>query len=214
MSVSVDEKMTGNTILESVLPDNTEHTGLAWRDIIGFLNVDVSAQNSANLGVFRAGAVRQFSFQADDKIDLVYHLPHDYAPGTDLYIHMHWGHNGTAISGAILGTFSCTYAKGYDQQIFGAEKVVTAGRNVVNIATTPRYGHFIDEVKLSTPGGSVTELNTNELEVDGLILVNFTMTTIPTISGGTPNEPYVFTCDIHYQSTDLGTLNKNYPFYV
>jgi len=83
----------------------------------------------------------------------------------------------------------------------------------VNIATTPRYIHRVDEVQLSSAGGSTTLLDTSLIEIDGIILCGVIFTTIPTITGGSPNEPFLFRTDIHYQSSNIGTKAKASPFY-
>ena len=184
-----------------------------YKDLIGYINVDTSAQNAASLATFNGGSIRRYAFGSGDKVDLEFHIPHDYNPGSDLFIHYHWSHNGTAISGNIVGTFVHSYSNGYGRGIFTAEKTITATYNTTNISTTPRFVHRIEEVPLSTPGGSATLLDSNLIEVDGIIGINFTMTTIPTITGGSPNEPFVFFIDIHYQSTQMSTKTKNYPFY-
>jgi len=183
-----------------------------WKDLIGYMNVDAAALNAATLSTFIGGSIRRWAFSAGDKADLEFHIPHDYVPGTDMYIHYHWSHNGTAISGNIVGTFVHTYSDGYGG-VFSAEKTVTSTYATTNIATTPRYVHRIEETQLSSAGGSASLLDSSLIKVDGVIGVNFTMTTIPTITGGTPNEPFVFFVDIHYQSTQMGTKTRNTPFY-
>lgn len=185
-----------------------------WVDLIGMIKIDEAGPNAASLSTFMGGSIRRFAFSATDKADLEFHLPHDYAPGTDLFLHYHWSHNGTAISGNIVATFVHTYAKGHNQAAFSAEKTLTHTYNTVDLATTPRYQHRIEEVQLSTAGGGVTTLDSSTLEVDGIIGVNFTMTTIPTITGGTSNEPFVLFIDIHYQSTGMGTKQKSPPFWT
>jgi hypothetical protein len=172
-----------------------------------------SAPNAATLEIYRAGSVREWSFAANDVSDNRFHIPHDYAPGTDLYIHVHWSHNGTAISGSAGFTHRHTYAKGHNQAIFPAEKTITSSQTTASIGTTPQYQHFIVETQLSTPGGSASLLDTNLIEPDGLILMNTAFSTIPTITGGSPNRPFIHFIDIHYQSTGVGTKQKAPNFY-
>jgi hypothetical protein len=50
--------------------------------------------------------------------------------------------------------------------------------------------------------------------VDGMILVHVAPSTIPTIGGGSPNEPFLFTVDLHYQADCEGTKNKDPNFYT
>jgi hypothetical protein len=185
-----------------------------WQDLLGPIIVRDSGATAPTLSTFRAGQIKQYSFDTSDVIGFSFHLPHNYKRGTDIYFHVHWSHNGTAISGNMTWTYHATYAKGHDQEIFPAEVSGVINRNTVNIATTPRYIHALDEVALSTPGGSASLLDTDALEVDGLIFVQLVATTIPTITGGSPNEPFLFMADIHYQADMFGTKNKAPNFYV
>lgn len=186
-----------------------------WADLIGTMVVDEAGANSAVLATYRGGSVREYRFGAGDKIDLRYHLPHDYAPGTDIYIHVHWSHNGTAITGTgtFSGTVAATYAKGHQQASFGAEVSVTISNTNITTGNTPQYWHRIEEVQLSNNGGTGGKLDTSLLEVDGLLLVNFTLDTLPTITGGTTAELFIHAIDIHYQSTGIGTKGKAPNFY-
>lgn len=56
-------------------------------------------------------------------------------------------------------------------------------------------------------------LDTDLIEVDGVIIVALVVSTIPTITGGSPNEPFLITADIHYQSNNLATKNKAPDFW-
>lgn len=185
-----------------------------WRDLLGLMYPDVSGANRPSLAAFRGGNVRQFAYSAGDLIDVAFHLPHDYLPGSDIYFHVHWMHNGTAISGNIVFTFYHSYAKGHNQANYTAEKNVTLTYATTNIATTPQYRHRIEEVQLSSNGGSATLLDSTTLEPDGVISGQLVMTTIPTITGGSPNEPFIAYVDLHYQSTGLPTKQKAPNFYV
>lgn len=189
-------------------------TGDGWRDITGYINVDEAGVNAFNLNAFRGGNVRMYSGTTNDKIDMVFHIPHDYEMGTDLYIHHHWSHNGTAISGNLNATYSHTYAKGYGRGVFGVEKQIASLLPTPNVTAFPRWGHTITEHQLSKAGGSATQQDNADIEVDALLLINFTLDTIPTITGAsmTPGEPFILTIDLHYKSTDVGTINRNYPF--
>ena len=185
-----------------------------WNDLFGVLKPDPAGANSPNLGTFRDGAARTYFYNTNDQMDMEFHIPHDYAPGTDLYVHLHWSHNGTAISGNFVVTLTSTYSKGHAQDIFSAEKVVTVTYDTVDITTTPRYVHRIDEVQLTTSGGTASLLDTDVIEPDGIIIMNMNTTTIPSITGGSVNRPTIFFVDIHYQSTNIATKQKAPDFYV
>jgi hypothetical protein len=83
----------------------------------------------------------------------------------------------------------------------------------LNIANTPRYFHRVDEMQISVNGGGVNLLDSSQFEVDGVLIVSFTMSTIPSISGGSPNSPFILSADLHYQSTGISTKNKSPNFY-
>jgi len=193
---------------------DTDAPTYTWQDLKGLQQPDAVGANRPTLSAFRGGNVRKSSYSAGDKMDLEFHLPHDYVPGTDIYLHYHWCHNGTAISGNIVATMSHTAAKGHQQEIFPAEKDLVLTYDTVNIATTPRWQHMITEEQLSDSGGTGLMMDTDLIEPDMVISVNFTMTTIPTITGGSVAEPFVDYIDIHYQSSNIGTKQKAPAFYV
>lgn len=184
-----------------------------WKDLLGRIQPRDGGVTAPALSVFRAGRVREWAFSAGDEQDLQFHVPHDWVPGTDLFIHVHWAHNGTAISGSLVCDFYSTVAKGFGGAIFPAEVQTTLTISTPNIATIPQYSHRVDEIQLSATSPTANQLDTDNIEVDSLILMNFVTTTIPTITGGSPNAPFVHHVDIHYQSNGMATKNKAPNFY-
>lgn len=193
--------------------DQTTPT-FGWRDLEGVEYSDLGGATGATLSVYRA-PLREYAFNTGDRMDIRFHVPHDYVPNTDMYLHVHWSHNGTAVSGAFTATMNYSYSKGHNQANFSAPKVVSVTYPTVNIATTPQYRHRIEEVVFTTPtpGGTATLLDNALLEVDGLILVGLTVTAKPTITGGV-GDPFIHRVDIHYQSTNLPTKQRNPPFWT
>ncbi len=194
--------------------DSTGTPTFPWADLIGDITPKTSGVGAPALAAFRGGNVRSFFYGAGEDGDCVFHIPHDYVPGSDLYIHLHWGHNGTAISGSLVVNIYVTYAKGHDQAAFAAEINPTITVSTPDIATIPRWQHRVDEIQLSAASPTAAQLDSDIIEADGLILVHFDVTTIPTITGGSPNEPTIFTLDIHYQSTGVGTKQKAPDFWT
>lgn len=184
-----------------------------WRDIIGNISPKASGAGSPTRAVYNGGTLGQYSFAANDVCDFEFHIPHDYVPGTDLYFHVHWSHNGTSISGNFTSTFSYSYAKGHNQANFAAEKTITVpAYDTTDIATTPRYRHRIEETALTSDGGSASLTDRALIEVDGLVIGTLKVTSLPTIGGG--GKLFIHTCDIHYQSTNIGTKAKAPNFYT
>lgn len=184
-----------------------------WRDLEGVEITDVLGANAATLTLYQT-PVREYAYSVGDIMDIRFHIPHDLVPNTDMFIHFHWSHIGTAISGNMSVNCSSTYAKGHNQANFPAPKVVPITYATTNIATTPAFRHRIEEAAWSSAGGSATLFDTALLEVDGLILMNLAVTAIPTITGGTSNEPFIHRVDLHYQSTNIATKAKAPNFYV
>jgi hypothetical protein len=182
-----------------------------WRDLEGAISYRDVGLGAPTLSTFR-GNIRGLSFAAGDDYDLIYHMPHDHAPGSDLHIHLHWCHNGTGITGNFVITYYITYAKGHRQAEYHAEKTLVQTIST-SILTDPQYEHLLDEVQMSTPGGSASMIDTDALELDGMIKIHFDVTTIPTISGGGVARPFIDYVDIHMQSTNATTKNKAPNFY-
>jgi len=185
-----------------------------WRDLIGDITPKTSGAGAPTLAAFRGGNVRAFFYSVGDDGDCIFHIPHDYVPGSDLFLHAHWSHNGTAISGNLIINLNFTYAKGHGQAIFPAETTRTISVSTPDIATIPRYEHMTSETQISAASPSGSQIDSDYIEVDGLLIVHYDVGTIPTITGGSPNEPCLFTIDILYQSTGIGTKAKVPNFYV
>ena len=193
---------------------DTENPTFPWMDMLGPVRPKATGAGSPTLAVFRGGNVRMYAYALGDDGDGEFHIPHDWVPGTDLFLHIHWGHNGTSISGSLKVDFSISYAKGHNQANFTAEIVPSISFNSVNIATTPQYRHRIDEIQLSATAPTATQLDTATIETDGLILFHYDVSAIPTIGGGSPNKPFILFIDLHYQSTGIGTKQKSPDFWT
>lgn len=196
---------------------NTQGTAIqingayGWCDLVG----DVVPRTNAALKPY-IGNFQFNTYGVGDNADARFHMPHDYAPGTDLFIHLHWSHNGTAISGSLNVALQVAFAKGFGQGRFNTlvnTSIVASGLTITNC---PQYVHKVTEIQISSVGGGAAFLNTSDLEVDGMILATITTNTIPSITGSPTNNntPYIFFMDLHYQSTSLSTKNKAPNFYI
>ena len=191
-----------------------------WKDIIGLYSEDTSGPTRPAKAAFKA-PVDAFAYSVGDAAEYYFHIPHDYAVGTDLYLHAHWGHNGTSISGNMVWAITATVAKRTATapfSTFGTNVVTALNSNTItgtmDITNYPQYCHVVEEIQLSSSTPSASQIDTADVEVDGLILIHISPSTIPTIGGGTPNEPYLFNLDIHYQADIEGTKNKDPNFYT
>lgn len=189
-------------------PNGTETWG--WRDLTAELHIHDADPDAPAATVYRAG-IKQHLFQVNDSAQVSFHLPHDYAMGTNIYIHSHWSHNATNVTGGhVTWGFELIYGKGHNQGTFGLPVDIVEQQD----ASTIQYQHMICEALASTPGGDTNLLDTNQLEVDALIFGRvYLVANNLTISGGGVPDVFLHTVDIHYQSTGVGTKNKAPSFW-
>jgi len=200
----MDSHSTSGIKIDRAAPD------YGWQDMLGAIRVHGTGGDEPVYNIYRDG-IRQYEFNTiGDEVWVEFHIPHDYATGTDLYIHSHWSHHNasTITTGSLTWTFETTYAKGHNQAPFPATTNSTA---IHNAATTnvPQYQHMITEVQLSASGGGVGLIDTDDIEIDGLILVRVAKT-----EDTMADNPFLHFADIHYQSTGITTKNKAPDFYA
>lgn len=182
-----------------------------WHDLVGELFVpDPSDPLAPSFATYRGG-IKQWRFGVDDEAHVRYHLPHDYLMGSDLYIHVHWSHASTQVTGGtVTWGFELTYAKGHNQQAFGSPITIVEIQN----APIQQYRHMICEAPASILGGSANLLDNSILEVDGLLMGRvFLDSNDITVSGGGVPELFVHYVDIHYRSTGVPTKNRAPTFW-
>lgn len=175
-----------------------------WKDLTGSIGVDVG--NAVNRPTFNTfiGGIKCWQFIVNDEVFIHFHMPHDWVPGTDLYIHTHWAHNSaTTPTGTCTWAFESTFAKGFNQETFDS----TVTTSVTASMAIPQYQHIVSETLLS--GSAANLLNTEDLEVDGIILMKVSLS-----ANTSETNPFLLFCDIHYQSTNIGTKNKAPGFYA
>ena len=182
-----------------------------WRDIIGNVQPKASGAGSPTRAAYAGATLGQYSFAANDVCDFEWHIPHDYVPGTDLFFHVHWSHSGTTTTGNAVFDVYYTYAKGHNQAAFPAEKNLTITYATTDVATTPQYRHRVDELAMTARTATTTLTANSVIEIDGVILGTLKLTTLPTLGGG--GKLFIHTCDIHYQSSNIGTIGKAPDFY-
>lgn len=192
---------------------DTDNPTFGWRDLLGEVTIRSPAVFiDPTLAVYRGG-LRQYQFTVNDEIQNTFHIPHDYVLGTDIHLHFHWSHIATTVTGGSVtwGT-EVSYAKGHNQAAFSAPITATVQQN----ASTTQYQHMLAEGQLSAASPSASQIDTDNLEPDGVILIRTYLSINGiTVSGGAVPEPFLHYVDIHYQSTGVtGTKSKVPSFYV
>ena len=138
------------------LDDNTPDFG--WHDMVGYLYGDLTLPNAAQYSIYRGGIKARF-FEEGNEAFIDFHMPHDYVMGTDVYVHVHWSHISSIVTGGTCTWgFEMMYAKGHNQAAF--QTPVNA--SVIDGASVISYQHMIAEIVASTDGGSSTTLDVND----------------------------------------------------
>lgn len=188
---------------------DTASPDFGWHDLQGQMIIDYDDPGHAVFSPL-VGGLKALKFSEGGSAYFAFHLPHDYALGTDIFIHVHWTHNDSLITdGAVTWGFEMAYEKGHGQTPTGQHKLLAIPQTV---PLTPMT-HMIAESACSVVGGSGTQLDTNELEPDGIIFAKMYLDSDDIISTGS-HDIFAFFVDIHYQSTGLGTKNKEPNFYA
>lgn len=182
-----------------------------WRDITGLLIIpDYSVGTAPTLVTYRGGIV-QNKFAVNDEAQFSFHLPHDYAIGTTIYIHSHWSHNSAIVTGGnVTWGYELTYAKGHNEGAFEAPITIVEFQN----ASTTQYQHLICESVMSISGGAANLLDTDLIEPDGLIFGRAYLSANDITSSGAVPDPFLHQVDIHYQSTNIGTKARAPDFWT
>ena len=177
-----------------------------WKDLIGLVQPSLGAQSTKPaIQEFQTG-IWAYAYDLNDRLDTVYHIPHDWVPDHDALIHLHWGNDTALVEN---DTFTITPTATYADRdgAYGSPVTLGAITYTVGAGGLPQHSHIVTEVPLclATPSSS---LDSNDINVDGLIIIGFVITTL-SVTG----DLFIFTGDIHYQSTGVGTKNNASPFW-
>jgi len=174
-------------------------TDYGWRDLIGAIVArGVGANDPTWAAVTGLGNMSAYSFDPAtmQQIWIAYHIDHDYAAGTSIYMHTHWiNAAATPNTGTVKWGFEYTVAKGHQQQAFAAPQTVYATQN----CSATRYMHHIAEISLADA------IPSTNLEPDSMIYARiFRDAANDTCS----DAVYLLTADCHYQASRYATKNK------
>lgn len=176
-------------------------------DILGPVIIQSTGPTAPNWTTYQ-GQQMAHEFSVNDECQHTFHIPHEYVAGTDVFAHIHWSHNSATITtGAPTFTYYASYAKGHNQAAFSADVTGTISEN----ASLTQYQQMVTEVQLSaaTPGAS--QIDSDNLEPDGIIMFH-TVLTANTMDGGA--LPFIHHIDLHFQTTGIGTKSKTPNFYT
>lgn len=185
-----------------------------WHDITAALHTRSTGSAVPTLTRYNLTSIYQWAFSnaATQELFVEFHVPHDYVPGSDLFIHTHWSQTtvdsggAAGAPGAVKWNYDILYARGHQQAAF--PNTVTTVSATQTASATIRE-HMIAEVQASTAG----KIDGQDVEVDGVLIVR--MWRDPADAADTLNvAPFAHFCDLHYQSTGQATKQKAPPFWT
>jgi hypothetical protein len=165
-----------------------------WRDITSDISVKGTGTNNPSWATVRNG-ISAYTFSATTMQEawVNFHINHDYAVGTPIYLHVHWINPGTN-TGTVRWGFEYTIAKGHQQEAFPA--TTTA---YVEQASSGQFVHMIGEISSGISSAS--------LEPDALILVRV-FRDAAHVNDTCTNAVALVMSDVHYQANKWATKNK------
>jgi hypothetical protein len=191
-----------------------------WHDLLGDVQIRGTGGTDPAYLAYNGSGIRQFFFAVNDEVFLAFHMPHDYASGTDIHLHFHWSQDQKTTAGAATNAvtggsvtwgYEVCYAKGHQQAAFSAAVTGTIAQN----ASTTKNHHHIAEVQISAASPSASQIDTDNLETDGVILCRaYLSANNMTVAAGSVPAPVLHFVDIHYQSTAIPTKNRVPNFYT
>ena len=191
-------------VLNNLNPPGTIGSGIpvgrdfGWHDIIGEPQYPTTGSGKPAFSQIGATGISAWNFGTGDEQFYVWHIPHDYVPGSDIFFHVHWFGPQTA-GGFVRWHVDYIYAKGHDQEAYGSHTSVFIQAQ----QSTTAFQQMISETTAVTIAG---------LEPDGVIIGRI-QRIAPVgetdISGGV----FAPILDVHYQSTNVATPNKVPNFY-
>jgi len=200
-------RFIGHILRPGELPENVElivdeqYIVLGWDDITADLSAGKAVgANAPTWSTYRDG-IGAYAFDAGtmNEIFVVFHVKHDYADGTKVYPHVHWGPNTTS-TGVVRWGFEYTLQKGHDQGAFPASTTIYIEYDVT---VDKQYQHIISEV--------VDANAFDAFEADTLILMRI-FRDAGHANDTFPDDVFAFTADVHFQVDKQATPNRSPPF--
>ena len=174
-----------------------------WKDnLTPLLSAKIPGTGAPDLKTFKNGTYAYaFDPDSEEEAYLLFHINHDYYPGSDFYPHIHWCPEDTH-TGTVRWGIEYTQAA-RDSGVFGATTTVYIEQAGAGTAFTQQVAEVadIDSITPSSP------------EIDSVIVVRLFRDAThgnDTYTG----DAFGLFLDLHYQATFIGTPNKITDFYA
>ena len=192
-----------------------------FADIIGDQFSKNTGPTKPTLATYN-GVINAWQFGDGDEAYMSFHIPHDYVPGTDIHLHIHWSQtSATATGGTLDFKYTGIYAKSHNQASGSTftSTPITATFSTIDIndggGGLNQYQQFLTEVTISAATATAALFDRDDFEPDGVIELTFEMDANNLTNSVAVLDPFIHFVDIHYQTTGLiGTKDKAPDFYA
>ena len=171
-----------------------------WNDMLASLSSGRAIVDSTPLWSAFQGGVSAWAFSATimNELWVNMHIVHDYAPGTLLYLHIHWSTTGTN-TGVCRWGIEYSYANGFNSAVFPASTTLYLQAAASGIARR----HYITETADAAAIGP--------FETDGILMIRIFRDAANAADTLTDTAFGLFV-DLHYQSDGMLTNEKARTF--
>lgn len=192
-----------------------------WRQMSAPITPKGTGANNPIWSVFR-GTLSAYKFDNTlmREVWVPFRMPHDYVPGTDLFLSVHWAQNvvdtgGTAgVPGVCKIYFDITYADGYGTPGGASDPYIAPYTvSVTQQASTTQYGHMTAEVQISNNGGTGGLIDSNTISVAGIFGVRL-YRDASDVADTLNQSIFIMMCELCYQSTNIATKQRVPDFYA
>ena len=209
--VAVVAPLHGQAVTYNTAGTNYQNQNLLWKDLIGYIeNPTGNPTDPPGYTVFRTPHY-SYSMRSTGptKMYFKFHPNHDWEPGLDFDLHLHFATNAAAETG--LASFNPTVSIAQIDGIFPVSTVLAPIQHTF-IGAGDQFKHKVIEVPFGRPGGGANLVDSDLVDVDSIIMLEIEYDdAVSTVAAN--DQIFVFQSDIHYQSYgSLGTFSKNPPF--
>ena len=188
---------------ETFLQNGTKLTEQVWKDMVASFNQGKTTGGTSPIWEDTGNGIYAWKFVPGNKLQVSFHVNHDYAQTTDGYLHTHWIHKlAIAAAGATtIWRLGWVRARGHSQGESLTAPLTYIDITHTSLGTEIAGDHIISEADLA----DAFDL----LEPDTLVEV-----TVELLSTTLADKVYGKMCDIHYLADREGTPNKAPNFYA
>lgn len=194
------------------------NAGRGFNDIIGDQFSKNTGATKPSLTAYN-GAVSAWQFGNGDEAMISYHVPHDYIPGTDIHLHVHWSQTSATLTGGTLDfVYTAIYAKGHNQSsgsTFTSTPITGTFSSIdVNDGAggLNQYQHHLTEVTISGASATAALFDRDDIEPDGVIELTIEMDANNLTDSVSVLDPFIHFVDIHFETDTIMTNEKAAPF--